>query len=120
VVPFLLPPAYDKLLGSDPIRDLWQNMHQTQDSYSAIVVIGYSMPSYDGYAYEALGHLLINYQAGGPKTFWKQRRVPVQIITCASSKAEIYEAIPFLIPEKTKIWTEGFSTECLKWIDWGD
>jgi hypothetical protein len=120
VVPFLLPPAYDKLLGSDPIRDLWQNMHLTQDSYSAIVVIGYSMPSYDGYAYEALGHLLINYQAGGPKTSWKQRRVPVQIITYASSEAEIYEAIPFLKPDKTKIWTAGFSTECLKWIDWGD
>jgi len=120
VVPFLLPPAYDKLLGSDPIRDLWQNMHRTLDSYSVIVMIGYSMPAYDGYAYEALGHLLLNYQAGGARTNWDHRRVPLQIITSASSDAEVLESIPFLIPEKTKIWTEGFNRECLKWIDWGD
>ena len=120
VVPFLLPPAYDKLLGNDPIRDLWQNMHRTSDSYSAVVVIGYSMPSYDGYAYEALGHLLINYQAGGTKTSLGHRRVPVQIITCASSETEVLEYTPFLVPEETKIWTEGFNRESLKWIDWGD
>jgi len=120
VVPFLLPPAYDKLLGSDPIRDLWQNMHQTQDSYSAIVVIGYSMPTYDGYAYEALGHLLNNYQAGGARTYWGQHRVPLQIITRSSSVSQVFEDIPFLKPKETKIWTDGFNRECLKWIDWGD
>jgi len=119
VVPFLLPPAYDKLLGSDPIRDLWQNMHQTLDSYSVIVMIGYSMPTYDGYAYEALGRLLINYQAGGARTYWDHRRVPLQIITWASSDKEVFEAIPFLMPEQTNIWTEGFNIECLNWIDWG-
>jgi hypothetical protein len=120
VVPFLLPPAYDKLLGSDPIRDLWQNMHHTLDSYSVIVMIGYSMPEYDGYAYEALGHLLLNYQAGGPRTYWDHRRVPLQVITLASSDTEVLESIPFFKPKKTKIWIEGFNRECLKWIDWGD
>lgn len=120
VMPFLLPPAYDKLLGSDPILDLWQNMHHTLDSYSVIVIIGYSMPEYDGYAYEALGHLLLSYQSGGDRTYWNHRRVPLQIITSDSSDADILERIPFLIPGKTKIWTEGFNRECLKWIDWGD
>jgi len=120
VVPFLLPPAYDKLLGSDPIRDLWQNMHRTLDSYSVIVMIGYSMPEYDGYAYEALGNLLLSYQAGGDRTYWNHRRVPLQIITSTSSNADVLEKIPFLKPAKTRIWTEGFNRECLNWIDWGD
>lgn len=120
VVPFLLPPAYDKLLGNDPIRDLWQDMHRTLDSYSVIVVIGYSMPPYDGYAYEVLGRLLINYQAGGDRTYWDQRRVPLQIITWASSDTEVLKAIPFLRPEETRVWAAGFNRECLKWIDWGD
>jgi len=120
VVPFLLPPAFEKLLGHDPICDLWQNMHRTLDAYSVIAIIGYSMPPYDGYAYEAIGRLLINYQAGGDRTYFDQRRVPLQVITRASSDEEVCRAIPFLRPEVTKIWTEGFSHASLQWLDWGD
>src|SRR5437867_1881448 len=87
--------AYDKLLGNDPIRDLWQNVHRTLDAYSVIVVIGYSMPAYDGYAYEAIGRLLINYQTGGERTYFDQRRVPLQVITRTSSDVAVFEAIPF-------------------------
>ena len=104
VVPFLLPPAHDKLLGHDPIRDLWQNMHRTLDAYSTIVVIGYSMPSYDGYAYEALGNLIVNYQMGGEKTYFEHRRVPVQIITLASSDDDVLKSIPFLKRKESRIW----------------
>lgn len=120
VAPFLLPPAHDKLLGSDPIRDLWQNMHRTQDSYSAIVMVGYSMPVYDGYAYEALGRLLIDYQAGGDRTYWGQRRVPLQVITLADSEDEVFKRIPFLRRGSVRVWTNGFSLESLAWMDWGD
>ncbi len=119
VVPFLLPPAYDKLLGSKPIRDLWQNMHRTLDSYSTIVIIGYSMPEYDGYAYEALGHLLINYQEGNDLTYWNHRRVPIQIITSDSSNKKALEKLPFLNSVKTRVWSDGFGLDCLDWIDWG-
>jgi len=85
-----------------------------------IAIIGYSMPPYDGYAYEAIGRLLINYQAGGDRPYFDQRRVPLQVITRASSDEEVCRAIPFLRPEVTKIWTEGFSHASLQWLDWGD
>jgi len=120
VVPFLLPPAYDKILGHDPIRDLWQDMHRTLDAYSAIIVIGYSMPPYDGYAYEALGHLIISYQAGGAKTHFGDRRVPVQIITLAPSNDDVLTNIPFLKRKRTRIWRKGFNFSSLDWVDWGD
>jgi hypothetical protein len=120
VVPFLLPPAHDKLLGHDPIRDLWQNMHRTLDAYSVIIIIGYSMPQYDGYAYEALGNLILNYQAGDEKTFFGHRRVPIQIITLASSKNDVFTNIPFLKRKKSRIWYKGFTRDSLNWIDWGD
>ena len=55
IVPFILPPAYDKLFGYDPILDLWENLHRTQDLFSSMVMIGYSMPPYDSYAYEDVG-----------------------------------------------------------------
>lgn len=58
VVPYLLPLAYDKLLGYDAILDLWENLHRTGDAFSSIIVIGYSMPPYDSYAFEALGPTL--------------------------------------------------------------
>ena len=120
IVPFILPPAYDKLLGHDPIRDLWENLHRTQDAYSSIVMIGYSMPSYDSYAYETLGRLFVEYQQGGDTTGWDHRRVPIQLVTLAASRNQALECFPFLDPAKTRVWSEGFSSDCLDWIDWGD
>ena len=120
VVPFVLPLAHDKLLGHDAILDLWENLHRTMDSFSAIIVIGYSMPSYDSYAYEALGRLFVDYQQGGDTTCWEQRRVPIQLITKADSEQSALMDVPFLDPHKTRVWQKGFSDESLKWIDWGD
>ena len=120
VVPFVLPLAHDKLLGHDAILDLWENLHRTMDSFSAIVVIGYSMPSHDKYAYEALGKLFIDYQGGGDKTYGKQRRVPIQVITKTDSEQSALGNMPFLDPHKTRVWHKGFSDESLTWIDWGD
>ena len=120
VVPFFLPPAYDKLLGHDPILDLWENLHRTQDAFSSIVVIGYSMPPYDSYAYEMLGGLLIEYQRGGDTTRWQHRRVPIQLITLADSRQQALESFPFLDSAKTRVWSQGFSADSLDWIDWGD
>jgi hypothetical protein len=104
VVPFLLPPAHDKLLGHDPIRDIWRDMHRSSGMYSAITLIGYSMPEYDGYAYEALGRLIINYQKGEDTTFFGQRRAPMQIITLASSTDEALMNVPFINRDKTRVW----------------
>ena len=119
IVPFFLPPTYDKLLGYAPILDLWENLHRTQD-YSSIVVIGYSMPPYDSYAYEALGRLFVEYQQGGDTTYLEHRRVPIQLITLPDSGQHALESFPFLDPAKTRIWDQGFSTDALNWIDWGD
>ena len=120
VVPFVLPLAHDKLLGHDAILDLWENLHRTMDSFSAIIVIGYSMPSYDNYAYEALGQLFVDYQQGGDTTYWEQRRVPIQVITKTDSEQSALRNMSFLDPHKTRIWHKGFSDESLTWIDWGD
>ena len=78
------------------------------------------MPSYDSYAYEALGRLLIGYQQGGDTTYFGHRRVPVQVITLADSKQDALKSIPFLNPAKTYVWSQGFSTDSLNWVDWGD
>ena len=120
VVPFVLPLAHDKLLGHDAILDLWENLHRTMDRFSAIIVIGYSMPSYDSYAYEALGRLFVDYQQGGDTTYWEQRRVPIQLITKTDSKQSALRDVPFLDPHKTRVWHKGFSDESIRWIDWGD
>ena len=120
IVPFILPPAYDKLLGYDPILDLWENLHRTQGIFSSIVMIGYSMPPYDSYAYETLGRLFVRYQQGGDTTGWKHRRVPIQLVTLADSRQQSLECFPFLDPAKARVWSQGFSADTLDWIDWGD
>jgi len=120
VVPFLLPPAYDKLLGNDPIRDIWRDLHRSFETYSSITFIGYSMPKYDEYAYEAFGRLILGFQHGSDTTYFGHRRVPVQVVTLAESPKDLFSDWRFLKPDKTRIWTDGFSADALNWIDWGD
>lgn len=119
VVPVILPPAYDKLLGYSPILDLWENLHTTASMASAIVVIGYSMPPYDSYAYEALGQLLVAHQCGQNVTQWGHRRVPIQIITLAKTEQAVRLCYPFLDHCRTRIWHSGFCEASLQWLDWG-
>ena len=120
IVPFILPPAYDKLLGYDPILDLWENLHRTAGIFSSIVMIGYSMPPYDSYAYETLGRLFVAYQQGSDTTGFGQRKRPIQLITLAEATQQAVNCYPFMAPAKTRFWSEGFSPASLDWIDWGD
>lgn len=120
VVPFLLPLSYDKLLGYDPVLDFWEALHKTTKDYSSIVIIGYSMPSHDSYAYEALGQLCVDYQEGDDENVWGHRRVPIQIITMADSKSCAMNGMPFLDSADTRVWLNGFSEDALNWLDWGD
>jgi hypothetical protein len=94
-------------------------MHRAFATCTAIVIVGYSMPSYDGYAYEALGRILIDYQAGGSKTYFGHRRMPVQLVTMAASKLAALKNLPFIRPESTRVWHEGFTIKALEWVDWG-
>jgi hypothetical protein len=84
------------MLGHDPIRELWSNLHRTLDAFSMITVIGYSMPPYDGYAYEALGRLIIDYQAGGESNWFLQPRVPLQIITRTKAEEDVFKEYSIL------------------------
>ena len=120
IVPFILPPSHDKLLGFDAIVDLWWSLHHNLDAFSSIVIIGYSFPPHDSYAYEAIGHLLVNYQRVGSNTCWEQRRVPIQLITLEESPEHARKRVPFLAPDETRVWHRGFSLDSLSWIDWGD
>ena len=52
--------------------------------------------------------------------FQQHRRVPVQLITQAGSKRLALKGIPFLEPAKTRVWHDGFTSEALNWVDWGD
>ena len=120
IVPVILPPAHDKLLGYSPILDLWENLHIVASMASAIIVIGYSMPSYDSHAYEAVGQLLVTHQRGDDTTQWGHRRVPVQIIALDKCGQAVGSRYPFLNHSQTRIWHQGFSTRALEWLDWGD
>ena len=120
VVPFLLPLSHNKLLGHDAILDLWENLDYVRNELTSIVIIGYSMPQYDSYAYETIGRLCFLYQSEGRRTGRNKRRLPIQIITKAESVQAVLENKPFLDPSQTLIWHEGFSDDSLDWLDWGD
>lgn len=119
VVPFLLPLSHDKLLGHEPILDLWENLHRIQHDFSAIIIVGYSMPPHDTHAYETLGHICVEYQSTAMNR-WERTRTPIQIITLADSDEEAIKNMPFLDRKRTRVWRNGFSEEALNWIDWGE
>ncbi len=120
VVPFMLPLSHNKLLGHEPILDLWENLDFARSHLTSIVIIGYSMPQYDSYAYETLGRICYLYQSAGRRTGYNNRCVPIQIITMAESTTAVLDAMPFLDPSQTLIWPHGFSERSLEWLDWGD
>ena len=120
VVPFILPLSYDKLLGHEPVLDLWENLHRIQNDFSSINIVGYSMPKHDSHAYEALGHVCIGYQRNAKQNRWERKRTPIQIIALADSDTKALEGLPFLDPSKTRVWNKGFSKESLEWLDWGE
>lgn len=120
VVPFMLPLSHNKLLGNDAILDLWENLDYVRNELTSIVIIGYSMPEYDSYAYETIGRLCYLYQSEGRKTGRNNRRVPIQIITLAESMSSAMKDTPFLDPSQTLIWLKGFTDDSLDWLDWGD
>ena len=120
VVPFILPLSYDKLLGHEPVLDLWENFHRILHDFSSINIIGYSMPKHDSHAYEALGHVCVEYQRNAKQNRWERTRTPIQVIALADSHAKALENMPFLDPRKTRVWNKGFSDESLEWLDWGD
>ena len=119
-VPFVLPLAHDKLLGYSPVVDFWHGLDQAMWEVPTIVLIGYSMPRHDSYAYEALGNFLYHYQLAEGETRFNQVRKPVQVITMADSKESALKDMPFLDRQKTRVWCQGFSEDTLEWIDWGD
>lgn len=118
--PFFLPPSFDKLLGYDPIYSLWENMHRVTQDYSAVIMIGYSMPEYDGYAFDSLGELFLHYQASETSAFGR-KRLPVQIVVLEgpSTTEGIKERAGHLLDVTARIWKHGFSEDAMDWLNWG-
>jgi len=44
----------------------------------------------------------------------------IQLITLADLKYQDLECFPLLDPAKPSVWSEGFSSDSLDWIDWKD
>ena len=119
VVPFMLPLAHDKILGHEPVLDFWWSLqrivgHET----SSITMIGYSMPKHDQYAYEAISAIFMEYQKRYETKaafMFEHIRRPIQIINKAESNQEILKDLPFVHPNKSRIWHEGFTPQSLTW-----
>ena len=45
-------------------------------------------------------------------------RSPTQLVTLADSKEDALRNVPFLGSAQTRVWHEGFSQECIDWLDW--
>jgi len=76
------------------------------------------MPSYDSYVHEPLGRPSVECQWGvDKKTYRDRRRVPFQPIAPADSTQQGIQCFPFLDPARNPVRSEGFSPDCLDWID---
>ena len=118
VTPFMLPLAHDKMLGYAPVIDFWWGLQEiVRRQVNQIIIIGYSMPKHDEYAREAISTMLMEYQDQyHTAPMWNSpERRPIKIITKANDERETRENLPFLEPEKSEIWTDGFTAEALGW-----
>ncbi len=103
-IPFVIPPSYQKLIYLSPLLGFWRAFTDT-DFVRRVVIIGYSLPSFDQYAQIALYRLTRGNQC--------------QLVDCRQSKQEkdeLREHYRFLNWDKTDCHFDGFNMEAINMI----
>lgn len=123
-VPCLLTPSHAKELYADQFAPYWDGLGQAGGLNRGLVIVGYSMPTHDRYARQALFRLAHNYQGveWGEQTFWGGRKAPVILVdlkTDATGQAAMRRHYGFLDAQKTCFVWSGFGAEAVATIQNG-
>ena len=118
--PLLLSPSSSKILYANPLKSLWRGLQQAGGLNYGLGIIGYSLPSYDEYARQALYHLIRNYtEHDYESVVFGRKKGPAKIIDYVkpgSSDWMIRKNYSFMNWSRTRLNTNGFSIESIDWL----
>lgn len=118
--PIILSPSSSKILYANPLKSFWRGLQKAGGLNLGLGVIGYSLPSYDEYARQALYHLMRNYTEYEP-AFELNGIVkrPAKIIDYCPPDAsdwQIRKNYSFMNWNRCELKTSGLTLESIDWI----
>ena len=89
--PWLLAPSTMKILYANKLADFWYGMGGAAVRNLGLAIIGYSLPSQDAYAHQAIHSLVTNYQGNywGEEILPGRKKTPLAIVGHCNSDEEI-------------------------------
>ena len=118
--PLILSPSHTKLFYVQPLRDFWQQLGSQGLANSSLVVVGYSLPSYDSYVRQVFYRVFSNYTGYEPDMVIEGRRkTKIRILDYSpndSSGAAIRTRYQFADWGRTDLRLDGFSEKNLEWL----
>lgn len=112
--PWLLTPSKVKAVYASRFSSFWFDVGRTGSMSLGMVVIGYSLPSHDEYAKQALFRLVRNYLDNWWDVEWPdgRRKAPILLIDKRNgeeARDDLLSRYGFMDPEKAIFHFDGFS-----------
>jgi hypothetical protein len=118
--PWILTPSKSKILYARPLEDFWRGLGRSGGANFGMSIVGYSLPSHDHYARQALYSLASNYQGcyWGKKVYGlrKKRLVLVDLKSNRRDCDSLRRNYRFLDFKKTEWHLEGFDMRAVNRI----
>ena len=118
--PLILVPSQTKIVYTPTLRDFWYGMQKAGGLNLSIGVVGYSLPTFDEYARQALYGLFSNYTGYEPDLeFMGRTKAPIRILDSAfprDSGADIRTRYRFADWSRTELKLDGFNESTCEWL----
>jgi len=118
--PWILTPSTNKVVYANPLKDFWDGLGRSGGTNFGMAIIGYSLPSHDQYARQAIYSLVKNYQ----EVYWDEdlfgfKKTPLVLIDYRTTPEDVlkyqknYQFVDF---NKSVLHMDGFNEEAINKI----
>ncbi len=115
--PWILTPSTTKVIYASPLQEFWDGLGRSGGTNFGMAIIGYSLPSHDRYARQAIYSLVTNYQqTNWGKEIFGFKKTPLVLVdyrTNSGSVADYRDNYRFVDFEKAVLYLNGFDATAI-------
>ena len=116
--PWLLTPSTMKILYAEKLREFWYGMNNLGFYNGGMVIVGYSLPSQDEYARQAVYTIVRNYQEnyGWNEDLFDRRKSPLVLVDLCQdeeSLRRLEDSFKFVNWDRAQLIRSGFGSEAV-------
>jgi len=115
--PWILTPSTNKVIYANPLQEFWDGLGRSGGTNFGMAIIGYSLPSHDHYARQAIYSLVTNYQqTNWGKDFFGFKKTPLVLVDYRTTPESVtgyrtnYRFVDF---EKAVLHLKGFDATAI-------